>query len=352
MISRKKLLAVVMIILALAIVAGFLVLRPNNYPTREYALQLGIPDNSNFRHLDSSWNSNNGTKEKVILDFAAKLNASYQETFLNSLLSLNNTNDEYNQVLFLSVFPLNEQLNCIVNGSASDVDWDKDNMNNRFEQVSQMPWDVYNGRYALIVYTEPTNGDYLANFLVNNENFNQSNVIKLNFKDATFDNFNREVAKLSEKVGTNDIVLITLNGHGNNDIFGFNDGKGNAQGPDGSVNYSEIAQKIEPLNAWKTLIINSACYSETGVDILGNGKNVVAANLEPHCIFELNVPKEQASRSAYPANVDSNGDGFPSISEIINFANEKQGYAVIVSDRDNIVQNFYLGDFSVRDLDP
>jgi hypothetical protein len=70
-----------------------------------------------------------------------------------------------------------------------------------------------------------------------------------------------------------------------------------------------------------------------------------AAVMDAHSdtIYEL-----QWKGDVYPANVDANGNGYISFEELVNFANEKQGAEISVSDKGKVLQSFHLN-YCVRD---
>jgi hypothetical protein len=63
--------------------------------------------------------------------------------------------DEKDQIKFLASFPKEELLKLIGNGSFVNTDMDGDGMNNYFEkEIAGLPWNVYNGRYILLLCTQ------------------------------------------------------------------------------------------------------------------------------------------------------------------------------------------------------
>jgi len=176
---------------------------------------------------------------RTFIDYLSGFDQDLQLKLVNSFMPDGNiSSDEANQIKFLSGFSHQDQVQMIDNSSFANFDWDGDGMCNYFEQaVNHSPYDVYNGRYALLIDTatpadlplEQSDADCMYNFLVVNEKVPSQNVIKLTGPFATITNFKSAVLNLSEKVSKNDFVYIALSGHGNFDDFGFNDGNGNCR---------------------------------------------------------------------------------------------------------------------------
>jgi len=80
------------------------------------------------------------------------------------------------------------------------------------------------------------------------------NVVELIGSNATFTNFVRTISDWEHKVTKNDIVFISLQGHGNVGIFEFNDRV---------VKYEEINEHLNKLQPMKFLIDIGACYGES-----------------------------------------------------------------------------------------
>jgi hypothetical protein len=229
--KKKALSAVIIAVLIVSVWAGIssLNLVIDSNPAQDYAKLKGI--SHNVSTLNQTWAEDNGVREKAIIDYASQLNSTYQETFLDSLLSSNDTSNQFHQVQFLSSFTLDKQLQIIDAGKTGNFDFDGDSMNNYFEKcIAQTPYDAYNGRYAIIIDTWTLNytssGEKLASFLVNQEQFEPNKVIELVGNDATKANFIQAVSNISLRAGVNDIVYISLDGHSGEIHFLFNNGKG------------------------------------------------------------------------------------------------------------------------------
>ena len=211
MTSRKNvfLAAVLIVIIAVGLAGGMFVLKSGNKialgPAEEYARQKSLSTDTNLSSLDESWSSDNGTKEKAILDYDSTLNGTYQQEFLKDILTANDTTAEYNQVQFLSSLSAVDQFKIINGRNSANFDFNGDGMNNYFEyNIADLPYaDHPTVRYAIVVDThnEQTSGDNLANFLIKQEKFEPNNVIKLVGNDATKENFVQAVSNISLKAG-------------------------------------------------------------------------------------------------------------------------------------------------------
>jgi hypothetical protein len=169
------------------------------------------------------------SKLKVVIDYASNFEKPIQEKILKGFLADNIiTKDEIYQIKFLEQLPKEEQLKLIKNGKFIDTDIDNDRMSNYFEKViAGLPWDVRNERYALLLYTGSAT-DILSTagikkFLIEDMKFMSQNVIYLQGSNATFDNFKNAILQLENKITENDIVYISLFGHGSEGFFCFAD---------------------------------------------------------------------------------------------------------------------------------
>jgi hypothetical protein len=284
--------------------------------------------------------------------------ASVQQAVKDGFAQNGNTpNEDGFQIDFLKTYPQSVQMEFIVNGSAYDTDWDKDHFPNRIDEMPR----VYNGRNAIIAITDDPSVykdlTKLEDFLLNNEHFDPSEITALYFKEATKENFDKACSEVSKKSGPNDILYVFLDGHGsegsdgNGGIFGFNDGKGGNQGPEGLARYKDIALEIDKINAGKKFISVNACNCETSLDDLGNKDNtVVVAYLDGSYVYQIKYALDPHNLSKFPTNIDTDGNGFTSVGELAEFAKEKQGnYLLTISDKGNIAQTLYFGDFNVHD---
>ncbi len=142
-------------------------------------------------------------------------------------------------------------------------------MNNYFEQtIANLPYDVYNGRYAILVDThEDTNsGDSMYSFLVNEQKFESTKVSKLAYKNATIENFEQTVSNFESIVDKNSFLYVMLDSHGNMDGFCFNDGNGTNNNVSTLVSYEDIGDNLDAIESQATIISLMCCGSEGTCD--------------------------------------------------------------------------------------
>jgi hypothetical protein len=279
-------------------------------------------------------------------------NKTIQKAIVNGFLSDEILSpDGKDQIKFLTSFPKEEILKLIRNGSYVNTDMDGDGMCNYFEkEIAGLPWNVYNGRYALILYTGTESGplskDDLKKFLIEDMKFPSQNVVYLKGSNATFENFKNTILQWENKVNKNDIVYISLSGHGDVGIFQFGDGK--------IVSYEEIDKYIDRLKPMKMLVVINACKVWSAVEPLKEGPS-------PRIVFtQSDIYFTQISRrfprgfyAPEPEAFDLDGNGYASLIEIFKVIDDIMvkygGDRPIVSDPYNLASKFYLGDLRVRE---
>jgi hypothetical protein len=296
-----------------------------------------------------------------VVNYTSGLDHSHQQTVVNSFTADGNISyDEGLQSKFLGSLPLAEQLKIIDGGNVSNFDLNGDKMSNYFEHnIANLSYaDHPTGRYALIVDTDNAHetGDTLKSFLINQEHFKPDNVIELGGTNATISNFNNAVSDLSHKVGLNDFLYMSLGGiinHGGNGVFCFNDGHGVNNSGEFTLAYSDMAKELASVHAGKAYFtVGGCCDSQTAVSPLSNEPYpVVAANIEPYWSWKMTDAYNSLWIGATISSkaFDLNGNGYVSVDEIIRTASPYDKFdPIIVSDKNNIAANLYLGDFSVQ----
>jgi len=279
-------------------------------------------------------------------------NKTIQKAIVNGFLSDKIlTPDEKDQIKFLASFPKEEILKLIGNGSYVNTDMDGDGMNNYFEkEIAGLPWNVYNGRYALILYTGNATGILthadLRKFLIEDMKFSPQNVVYLQGSNATFENFKNAILQWENKVNKSDIVYISLFGHGDVGIFQFGDKK--------IVRYEEIDKYIDKLKPMKMLVVITACKVWSAVEPLKEGPS-------PRIVFtQDDIYFTQISRrfprgfyAPEPEAFDLDRNGYVSLAEIFKVIDDIMvkygGDRPIISDPHNLAPTFYLGDLRVRE---
>jgi hypothetical protein len=230
---------------------------------------------------------------------------------------------------------------------------DGDGMNNYFEkEIAGLPWNIYNGRYILLLHTLPEGGEdirEIRKFFITHYKCLPQNVVELIESNATFTNFVRTISDWEHKVTKNDIIFISLQGHGNVGIFGFNDRV---------VKYEEINEHLNKLQPMKFLINIGACYAESALPILKNGPSprAIVTPLTMFYFAQL-VPTPLLGRVHYapePEGFDLDKNGYVSVAEIIDVQNniyktKHYGNNASAEDPYNLLPKFYLGDLRVRE---
>lgn len=293
--------------------------------------------------------------EQAFVDSVASMDDASQHAVVNALVADGEINhDEANQTMFLADLPLSERSDVISKGNVSNFDIDNDNQNNKFERlVNKTPYNVYNGRYAINLDTneQTINSDGLAqsDFLAQ-EKFDPSNIIKLTYKEATKDNFVKAVSDLSAKMSNNDIIYITLSGHGNIDHFAFNDGKGNNRNVENSniMTYTDMDRVLDTVREGKMILTLGACNSEAALKVIedGNVPRVVLGD----CGYWFSDLKEGGNKGMglEPSIYDLDKNRHVSVKEVLETAEKYSEEDGVFSDRGNISSGLYLGDIEVK----
>jgi hypothetical protein len=209
-----------------------------------------------------------------------------------------------------------------------------------------MPYDVYNGRYALLVETDGNDYgmDYLKELLISNQKFLPHNVILLKNATATWDNFKKAISEFSGKVNENDIVYVGTSSHGS---------PGGCSFKDVFVNYTVMNDVLNGVKAGKMLVTVFACFAESAIEPLKYGICPrVVVDIGPNWIYNTLTTKYGALENEPKLSLfDVNENGYVSIAEIIETAINYISESRIVSfaDSNDIASSFYLGDFEIQD---
>ncbi len=279
--------------------------------------------------------------------------------------------DEVNQINFLKQFTLGEQISFIKSGNHTDFDWDKDNMDNYFEkEIAELPYDLYNGRYAILVDTfeDTDTSEYMHSFLVNEQRFNPQNIRKLAYVNATIENFEKSVSDFKQVIDRDCLLYVMLEGHGNTYGLAFNDGKGNTQGVGTLIFFENIGKILEPITSNSTVISIFCCGSEGALNSLKitNSSTVVIPHMAADWFFATSknfsnsyiqcLPTEYDPIEIEAYDIDENG--YVTIGESLDAQMKSvkryldelptEAFKFGISDPNNISHKIYFGDFCVR----
>jgi hypothetical protein len=395
--TKKRWMLVVVVLLVVIIISGiggnFLIGTSFGAPVEDYARKHNLPSNivDLLKPLDSDHQMNES--DQAIVDglvfarsYAEEKNMS--DTTIEKIIvdSYSNTgvvvSDIKEQIQFLTTFSQIEQQQFIGNMSLTDFDWDGDHMSNYFEQcIANTPYDIYNGRYAIVVRTDEntTWAEELKNFFVNQQKFERNNVIKLEGNNATTENFGNAVSDIALRAGANDIVIISMQSHSNRQFFCFNDGNGTNNSVEYSISYGSMDKIIDAIKPGKMLITIAGCGLDAPVEPLTAGhSHRVVTDIDFHWIFNIHheydlssygrlgraplkfldgsnnvLVRDSAGFMHHNAYIDEDldGNGYVSVDEMLRTADKYQFEAasVTVSDKGNIASKFYLGDFNIND---
>ncbi|PVX25225.1 MAG: hypothetical protein CW691_05225 [Candidatus Bathyarchaeum sp.] len=275
--------------------------------------------------------------------------------------------DEVNQINFLKQFTQTEQIEFIHSGKHSDFDWDKDNMNNYFEKtIADLPYDVYNGRYAIIIDTDENTvaGDSAYYFLTDEQKFDSKKVVKLTYKKATIDDFQRAVTEFSSSIEKNSFFYLMFESHGSTTGVWFNDGTGYDTNATCYVHYDELGEILDQIHA-KTTAITLYCCGQAG------SINSLKITSSPYVLVTMPLAYVYGTSDVYDnpytrtysyiasKDYDFNGNGFVSLGESygalrysmtpfwnVNPPEEEAKYGFFESEG-GLTSKVYFGDFSV-----
>ncbi|MFH0928727.1 MAG: hypothetical protein V1818_00010 [Candidatus Aenigmatarchaeota archaeon] len=340
----------------------------NHKPANDYAKDKGLSDSVRKGLSPFDNDGKMSDSEKGFIDYLSGFDEAHQQKLVDGFAPGGISLDESHQIQFLDSFPKSEQVGFIDSNKHLNFDWDNDRMNNRFEKIVGLPYEEYNGRYALLVDTHENHPglDSMYSFLINEQKFEPENVIKLGYTNATIENFKEASSKISNVANRNSFVIVTLESHANSYGLAFNDGEGINNDPKTLMSYEDIGKMLNPIESNMTLVSLFGCQDEHALNSLKitSSPNVVAtmptvwffATSENYYNLTERMPKvyDIIESRAY----DINGDGYVSVKESFDTQmksmerylqeNPEEAVKFGISDPDKIAYNTYLGDFSVR----
>ncbi|MCD6367473.1 MAG: hypothetical protein J7L45_00125, partial [Candidatus Aenigmarchaeota archaeon] len=174
---------------------------------------------------------------------------------------------------------------CDGDGLLDGDDPDRDNMTSWFERnIAHLDPLTPNDRYVLLInpvkfdlgifdgvisklVSEEMDKQY--DFFHNKMRIPKQNIIDLRYPNATYENFVKAVDKISNISDENDIVYISLNGHGGYDLFFFNGDDSN------SIQfYEDIIYFLDKIPSKEQYLQIGSCHSGSAIEeikSLGSG---------------------------------------------------------------------------------
>jgi hypothetical protein len=297
-------------------------------------------------------------------DYVSTLNGTLQEKLYDAFLKDGKiSTDELNQIKFLKTFTQAEQARMIQSGEFADFDPDKDNMKSYFEKcIAGLPWNVYNGRYAILVDTWNISRtvDSMRSFLVNEQGYLPENIIVLFDQNATKSNWEHAVSKVSAVADRNSLVYVMFNTHGNINGLVLKESDNGIV----TMKYEDIGTDLDTIRSNATAVSIFACRSELALDHLKiKNSPYIVVTMPPDFIFATskNYDNLYSNTEQYAplefGDYDPDGNGYVSIGESFNAQmksmeeylvnHPEQALKEGISNPDDI--EFYFGDFSIKD---
>ena len=266
------------------------------------------------------------------------------------------------------------------------TDSDGDGMSDWFEKnIANLDPNAPNDRYAILcVDGYPIDiehgfvaGSYsemieIYDFLINQYRIPSDNLIKIS--KSTYHDFKDAVDQIAKKADENDLVYVMMVGDGNLGIFSFSSFSDRKV-----VTYEEIDNLLDKINAKAVVVTVDACHSGSAIPFLKDGPcprvvmtqcrddQVAGGARTAMYFFESLGNPFYSIYGPYPGRynpafsdskiVDTDGNGFISVKEGLDYAKEKIMSEWIVdlnnyepcepqiSDPDNIASGLYLGEY-------
>ncbi|KAA0009475.1 MAG: hypothetical protein FE041_05985 [Thermoplasmata archaeon] len=324
---------------------------------------------------------------KVFIDLLHKLSANEQKAYCNEFVKNTNlTREGLQQVEFLLSLSDDEFQQALEQGLIANNNWDGDGFSNYFDEFISNLYDplIPNDRYAILVsdigfcptetYWEKhdeaimnyTVSKDIKRWLIEKEGFPEENIIELGEPANTFENFTKAMDKIAKVSDENDIVYISLVGHGGNGFFCFE----NKDNPNSWRWYTRISKVLDKINCKALIITIDACYSGSAIEPLSKGK-------QPRIVMTQTTadrPGGNAELVRYfitglaDPDIDKDGNGFISVKEAFIGArraiayNEKMRMKEFrvskeeikipqFADPHNLSDKIYIGDYTEPERD-
>ncbi len=245
---------------------GFGFISPGYHEAEEYAVHQGVQHDDAVK-IGHAMDSDKvfSAQEKEFVDGLVSYDSHHQHVIVDGLLSDGEmSSDDYHQMHFFHSIPQADAVSFIDSGNVANFNPDGDGMSSDFEQnINHTSPFAYDGRYAIVLDTNKEaflhDGNVQYEFLTKSENFDPSHIIKLNYTDATKENFEKAVSEMAGKVGDNDMLYVMINSHGGVGRFCFNNGTGVNNAPEYSVSYKQIDSLLDKVDHGKGVVSVGAC---------------------------------------------------------------------------------------------
>lgn len=204
----------------------------------------------------------------------------------------------------------------------------------------------------------------IKRWLIEKEGLPEENIIELGEPANTFENFTKAIDKIAKVSDENDIVYVSLVGHG-----GYGDFYFQKKIVVDKAYYTEISKLLDKINCKALIITVDACYSGSAIEPLSKGK-------QPRIVMTQTTadrPGGNAELVRYfiPAladpDIDKDGNGFISVKEAFMGARRAIAYdekmrmkyftpninitSPQLSDTENISDKIYIGEYMESEKD-
>lgn len=304
-----------------------------------YARSLGIPEKISLKSNVINVFGSDGkidSNTAGILKYVASLSDEYlQEKVIDAFAADKViTGGEARQADYLGTLTKEKQAEIINSGNTSNQDLDNDGFTNWFEKsISNTDPDVPNDRYFILETCEgvdPKGTPYIGHseMIEMKKIFNENGVLSSNIKmlpDATYSEFCRAVEDIAKKSDENDIVFISIHGHGGENIFTFSDEKDRKELE--GVRYEDIGRPIDRIKSKVTVLSIDACHSGSALPALEESGRIVMTQTSKEQLSgnrDMSYYLTEAFVGGLEGiNVDADGNKYVSVSEGFSKAREK-----------------------------
>lgn len=180
-------------------------------------------------------------------------------------------------------------------------DTDGDNKGDGFEKfISHTDPSIKNLTYALVIFTSEETSEKspkLFKSALERYGISSENIVCLSYQDATFENYQKYLKELSEKMTENDELLAFIDGHGSPFHFRFNDRL---------IKSIEIIDELikNDIKARNIFVSLNSCYSGTLINKLNKMK------IDLPLVVYVSTPDDSGRGSAIDYFIMNSGIGY------------------------------------------